>query len=437
MTIHLTRRHIIQGAALGAFTSLLPGPLGALEAAPSGMLENRILIMLELEGGNDGLNTLVPYLDPTYQLKRPNLKLSPNGKEEYQRVIPFNEWDNPNKQNQNLPANQKNFGVHFHLDPLKDAWQAGQLAFIHGVGYKDPNLSHFRGIDIWDTATDDTQGVSNTGWLGRMMSKEIVAADHKNTSAVLFNRANHNPAEYSNIASLSMSKPGDFVSYTETIQRPKTTEVNDNAALEHLLKNQNKAFLAHNAVKAAVEIRPRFGTPFPGGNLGNQARYIAECIAAKLPCYFYKMSIKKFDTHALQLPMHANLLSEVAQALAFLRKALIEKNLWNNVLIMTYSEFGRRIEENASAGTDHGTAAPQIMLGGRVKGGVYGTQPALNDPDERGNLKFNTDFRRLYATCGQWLGISADNIRKSLDPLEKGNRYSPILAPNGDGILKI
>jgi uncharacterized protein (DUF1501 family) len=426
-TMHLTRRKIIQGAALGALTSLLPGHLRAMEGLLSNVRTDRILILVELEGGNDGLNTLVPFNDNTYKTKRDKLRLVPDSTDDAKRVIPFSTWSG----SASLPGVQDGFGVHALLNPLQSAWKEGDLAFIHGIGYTQPNLSHFRGIEIWSYGTDDTQPLIATGWLGRMMAAQTMAPSHVNTASVIFNRENDNPARTPAISTISMARPADFIEGSTNEKMPLPSKQQFDAAqskptLLHLLNTQRAAHEAHGEFQAAVGTPPVFTTEFPKNAVGTQAKYIAQCIAGGLPCSFYKMSVGSFDTHAGQLGRHAYLLDRLAQSLKALRDGLIEKGRWDNVLIMTYSEFGRRIEENGSEGTDHGTAAPHFMLGGKVKGGVYGTQPVLAAADERGNLVANTDFRRLYATCGSWLGISESNIAASLDPFAKGLAYAPI-----------
>ena len=417
MTPHLTRRQVLHGAALGALSAFLPANLRAIEDMLRVVRTDRTLILLEFEGGNDGLNMLVPYNDATYLAKRPAyLKLDPASTDWRSQSIPFSTWGTSG-----LVGTLAGFGVHAGLDALKPAWQGGNLAFVHGVGYANPNGSHFRGIDIWNSGADDNQPVTSTGWLGRMLKNETVAGSQANTAAVIFRRENNNPARISGVSTISMSKPADFLdrSTSDKITLPTPAQVTAAAgkpAVLHLLAMQQAASAAHDSFQSAVGTPPTFTATFPNNDIGNQAKYVAQCIAGGVPSAFYKMSIGGFDNHTNQLNKHADLMSQVAGALSALRAALIEKGKWNNVLLMSYSEFGRRIEENSSGGTDHGTAAPHFFMGGKVIGGVYGNQPALAVPDSRGNLVANTDFRRLYATCGQWLGLSDANIASSLDP---------------------
>jgi uncharacterized protein (DUF1501 family) len=433
--MHLTRRHVLQSAALGALSALLPQSLSAFEDFLSIVRNDRILILLELEGGNDALNMLVPYTDTTYKEKRAKyLQLSTTSSDWRSQVIPFSTWSSGTKL-----TTAAGFGVHAGLDLLKPAWKAGHMAFVHGVGYANPNLSHFRGIDIWNSGADDNQPVLGSGWLGRMFAKETVSGSQANTAAVIFRRENNNPARSPGIATISMSKPSDFLGRSTAAQIPLPTADQFAAAsgkpvVQHLLTIQQAAAAAHDTFQSAVGTPVTFASAFPDNDLGNQAKYVAQCIAGGLPCSFYKMSIGGFDNHANQLDKHADLMSQVAAALSALRAALIEKGKWNNVLLMSYSEFGRRIAENSSAGTDHGTAAAHFFMGGKVIGGIYGTPPNLAAPDSRGNLLASTDFRQLYATCGNWLGISANNLASALDPFTvapaKPKVYAPIACVN-------
>jgi uncharacterized protein (DUF1501 family) len=416
MATHLTRRQVLHGAALGALSALLPAQLRAFDGMLKVVRSDRILVLLEFEGGNDGLNMLVPYDDATYKQKRTSLKLTTTATDWRAQAIPLATWSGSA-----TLAGAMTGGVHAGLDKLKDAWQAGDLAFVHGVGYANPNGSHFRGIDIWNSGADDNQPNIGTGWLGRMLASETVPGSQANTAAVIFRRENNNPAKISGISTISMSKPADFISRSDAAKIPLPSPAQLSAAtgkpaVLHLLNTQKAANEAHDSFQNAVGTAPTFTTVFPNGSLGDQVKYVAQCIAGGLPCAFYKISIGGFDNHTNQLNKHADLMAQVADAMRALRAAMIEKNKWDNVLVMSYSEFGRRIEENGSSGTDHGTSAPHFFLGGKVTGGVYGTQPSLAAPDSRGNLVANTDFRRLYATCGKWLGISDTNLTAALDP---------------------
>jgi uncharacterized protein (DUF1501 family) len=419
MNDFLTRRQVLRSASLTALAAFLAPAVRSAEWLRS-ISTTRCVVLLELEGGNDGLNTVVPYGDAAYIAARTDyLRLSTDATATQRQVIPFSTFSGATA----LPK-PAGFGVHKALEKLQPMWQAGEMAVVHGVGYANPNRSHFRGIDIWNHGATDDQPAIGTGWLGRMMNAEGLNPD-TNTDAMLLRRANQNPVLAPGVRIISMSKPKDFLDRTAPMTDPTDQQIADatsgptaNPALAHILNMQRAAKRARADLSSHVGTPPTFTTVFPNNDLGTQALYVAQCIAGGLECPFYKISIGGFDNHTNQINKHADLLAQVAAALAALRSALSEAayNRWDDVLVMTYSEFGRRVEENDSQGTDHGTAAPHFVLGGKVKGGIYGTQPSLTDLDERGDLKFGIDFRQMVATAGLWLGVSQGNVDAALDP---------------------
>ncbi|MBA3707542.1 MAG: DUF1501 domain-containing protein, partial [Planctomycetes bacterium] len=185
-----------------------------------------------------------------------------------------------------------------------------------------------------------------------------------------------------------------------------------NPALQHVLNVQRDVVSAKVDFDARLTVPPTFGAAFPAGRFGDQCRSVAQMISAGMPIPVYKISLGGFDTHSSQRAKHDGLLAQVAQGLSALRDALVEKGAWNRTLIMSYSEFGRRVEANDSGGTDHGTAAPHLILGStaNITGGWYGTQPSLTDLDARGDLKWQIDYRRLYATGLAFLGLPAGGV---------------------------
>ncbi len=412
MRDQVTRREVLRSASLLALASFLPASLRGADLLRT-VTANRALVVFEFNGGNDGLNTVVPYLDTTYNDRRPSLKLTVGNTDWRKEVIPFSTFSAAGQGAAFKPAG---LGVHAGLRKLQDAWQAGDFAIINGVGYANPNRSHFRGIDIWHNAATDDQVLPTTGWLARMFAADGLPPGY--ADAVMFNRANENPLHGGALRLLSMTSPADFLSLTNDLTDPSDALLASitNPALKHLMLTQRTARQARAALVTAVGTPPAFATAFPDNEIGTQAKYVAQCIAGGLQCPIYKIALGGFDNHANQVNKHADLMAQTADALRALRAALIEKGRWNDVVVMSYSEFGRRIEENNSAGTDHGTAAPHFLLGGRVAGGVYGAYPSLTDRDSRGDLKFTTDFRRLYATVAGFLGLSQTTIDRGLDP---------------------
>ncbi|GDY12379.1 hypothetical protein LBMAG53_12570 [Planctomycetota bacterium] len=381
-TLQIDRRTLIKAAWALGVAAVVPGTAQAEDVLLAAPDWDRTLILLELDGGNDGLNTVIPASDPAYIAARPTLAIPPS------QVLGVGEG----------------LGLNPVLQPVMAAWNASDLAIVRGVGYANPNRSHFRGIDIWNSGSSaDT--VINDGWLRRVLAGTALAAGAP-AHGVLLGRPTSNPLKGSGITTLAMSSPQDFVNKSATVaDLPGGT---GNPGLDHLLDVQHQVALAGAAIRTALTPAPTFTTVFPTrSNLGRQCQYVAQLLAAGLKLPVLKLSIGGFDNHANQRAKHDDLLAQVADSLAALRSALIEKNLWNRVLVMSYSEFGRRVNENGSSGTDHGTASPHILLGGAVKGGLYGTQPSLTTLDSRGDQIASTDYRTLYATAASFLGYDA------------------------------
>lgn len=381
-TLQIDRRTLIKAALALGVAAIVPGTARAEDALLAAPDWDRTLILLELDGGNDGLNTVIPASDPAYIAARPTLAIPPS------QVLGVGEG----------------LGLNPVLQPLMAAWNASDLAIVRGVGYANPNRSHFRGIDIWNSGSS-ANVVINDGWLRRVLVGTPLATAAP-AHGVLLGRPASNPLKGPGITTLAMSSPQDFVSKSAAVvDLPRGT---GNPGLDHLLEVQHQVAQAGAAIRAALNPAPTFTTVFPTrSSLGRQCQYVAQLLAAGLKLPVLKLSIGGFDNHANQRAKHDDLLAQIADSLAALRSALIEKNLWNRVLVMSYSEFGRRVEENGSHGTDHGTASPHFLLGGAVKGGMYGTQPSLAALDSRGDLIASTDFRTLYATAASFLGYDA------------------------------
>lgn len=458
MTTLLSRRDLLRGASAAVLGSLLPQALwGAIGGRT--VRTDRTLILIELEGGNDGLNTIIPLTDLTlYNTRRPRLRLTPSTSTtsfDYQANY-FNLGTTflggaTGLHNQSQAGD---FGIHAALDRLMPAWRAGDMGVALGVGYAQPNLSHFRGIDIWNTAATDQQQLASSGWLGRMFTQEGLDAASK-TNAVLFRRANNSPVANSSSKAIAMGSPEDFIANSRYLIGENLDDGNvwndvpalvtsaptptDNPALDRILEARWQVVEARSKVidaMAATETGqplaaqlPAFTTS-PQIDLLSQARHVFRCIAGGLDCPVYKLSIGGFDTHTDQKAKHADLLGAVGRAVATLRTALIAAGKWDSTLIMTYSEFGRRIAENGSGGTDHGTAAPHFFFGGGITGGIYGTQPTLAVSNPWDDMTATMDFRRLYATCGAWLGVASAEDGDGVDPFDDDLVFTAL-----DGLL--
>ena len=374
----MNRRGFLAGAGAAA---LLPAVLPfAAQAGATDPAADRVLVLVELAGGNDGLNTVVPYADPAYRRLRPGLAVARDQVVQLDGAV----------------------GLHPALAPLMPAWRDRNLAVALGVGYPRPNRSHFRSIDIWESGSDSAQVIGD-GWVARLWDGRRRARPLAADAIIL--GGGGDIAAGGDARSITLHDPQKFVRQAERMQ-PRAGAPG-NPALRHLLTVRGEIDRAARELRAAEARAPRLTTSFPAGPLGRQAATAARLIAAKTPVMVVKLSLPGFDTHRGQIGRHANLLKSLAEALAAFRNAMIETGDWHRILVMTYSEFGRRAAQNGSMGTDHGTAAPHLVMGGQVSGGLYGRQPSLGDL-EGGDLKHVLDFRALYATVAErWWGLPA------------------------------
>jgi uncharacterized protein (DUF1501 family) len=371
------RDFLLAGSASAAFTLLTPHALAQSRAA--GWRADRTLVLIELAGGNDGLNTVVPYADPDYQRLRPGLAIK------RETVVQLDE----------------KLGLHPSLAPLAEAWKAGELAIVQGVGYENPNRSHFRSIDIWDTASGSNRFLTE-GWVSRVIGASRRAAERLADAVVL--GGGTGPVTGSGLRAVSMPDPQRFLRQAQGLHAAEARPANP--ALAHVVKVQREIQDTAKELRDVLARAPEVRGQFPNGPLAQQLRVAARLINAKAVVPVVKLALGGFDTHANQPPVHANLLRQLGEGLAAFRKALADAGRWNDVLVMTYSEFGRRAAQNGSNGTDHGTAAPHFVLGATVKGGLHGPAPNLADL-ANGDLKHAIDYRSLYATAARtWWGFT-------------------------------
>jgi len=350
----------------------------------------RLLVMLELRGGNDGLNTVVPVEDGRYHDLRPRLALRDDT---VVRAAP-------------------GVALHPSLAPLVPLWNAGELAVLQGVGYPQPNLSHFRSIEIWDTAADSTETLQQ-GWLTRVALADAAWFGRFAADGVIVGAADLGPFA-GGARAVAVADPSRFA---RAARLAHAGDAAAGGALAHLLRVEN------DIVRAGAEIRPgtTFSTTFPRGPFG-QALSHAAGVAATRRVPAIRVTLGGFDTHQNQLPVHAALLRQVADGVVALRSALSEAGLWQDTLLVTYSEFGRRPRENGSSGTDHGSSGVHFVCGPQVRAGLYGAPPAFDRLDRDGNLPHAIDFRSLYATVIEhWWGLD------SVEALNRRYETLPIL----------
>ena len=302
----------------------------------------RILLLVELKGGNDGLNTVIPYADAKYHELRPGIGVA---------------------RDHTIHLDEK-VGLHEKLTPLMDSWQARDLAILQGVGYPYPNRSHFRSIEIWDTASASSQTLSE-GWIARAFDGTTLPKGAGVDAIIVDNNAL--PTAGPGLRTIVMQDAENFLRQAQAMKDSPVARDGGNPALRHLLA------VRHEVNGAAIGLRDKLHDgPVPAiayaqdNLLGRQLDLATRIIMARVPVIAVKVALPGFDTHANQVPTQERLLSILANGLATLRRNLIASGQWNDVVVMTYSEFGRRAKQNASGGTDHGTAAPHFVMGGKV-----------------------------------------------------------------------
>jgi len=303
-------------------------------------------------------------------------------------------------------------GLHPSLAPLGEAWKAGEIAIVQGVGYENPNRSHFRSIDIWDTASGSNRFLTE-GWVARVIGASRRQAERLADAVVL--GGGNGPVTGGNLRAVSMPDPQRFLRQAQGMKAAEARPANP--ALAHLIKVQHEIQDTAKELREVLARAPEVNGAFPAGQFGRQLRIAARLVAAKAVVPVVKLALGGFDTHANQPGPHANLLRQLGEGLAAFRKAVAEAGRWNEVLVMTYSEFGRRAAQNGSNGTDHGTAAPHFVLGGKIKGGFFGPAPDLAHL-VNGDLKHAIDYRSLYATAAQiWWGFTRTGAFAAHAPL--------------------
>ncbi|HNG52283.1 MAG TPA: DUF1501 domain-containing protein [Nitrospira sp.] len=386
-TWSIHRRTFLEAAMALPLLWLRPGWSSPLRAADTSDFSERshkrerILLLVELQGGNDGLNTVIPYDDVAYYRARPQLAIP---RDQVRQLTP-------------------KLGLHPALSPLMPLWERKELAWLQGVGYPKPNRSHFRSIEIWDTASDSEE-VRDKGWLSGLFAQYPLPAGFT-AEGVLLGKGDAGPLSGGTTRTMALHDPAQLFRQAGALKPLSASTTN--RALAHILEVRREISQAAIDVQQRVQEAPPFAMDFPTHKFGKQLEVAARLIAAKLPVAVIKVTHGSFDTHAGQLSTHHRLLEELTQGLMAFRAAMEQRGLWSQVLVMTYSEFGRRVGENASHGTDHGTAAPHLFMGGRVRGGLYGAPCSLTDL-EGGDLKYTLDYRSLYATViEQWWGLPA------------------------------
>ncbi len=404
-----TRRDFLR-AGLGASTLMTLGPTAshlladsAATAPPQRRDRDTVLVVVQLTGGNDGLNTVIPYADDEYARHRTTLRLPTNALHKIDSMLAF----------------------HPRMEAFLRLYNDGYLSVVQGVGYANPDPSHERALRIWHTA-DPQRPERQTGWLGRV-ADHLRDAGSTDTTAVFVGPIARPFALNAERAIIPCIRSAQDLTIRTMPDRPSGLcepdgAETDNALLQFVRYGTLDACAKSKRIESVVNSATRTAD-YPSFGLAGDLRVIAQLIRADIGIriFFAELGgggIGGFDNHANQLGNHCALLHQLAESVAAFIYDLKQDPLLDRVLVMTFSEFGRTVKENGRRGTGHGAAAPIFLAGGRVKGGLIGPHPSLTDLDN-GGLRFHTDFREVYATVlDRWLGFESQAVL--------GGRFPPL-----------
>lgn len=367
----------------------------SLPALGSTVDPDNVLVVIQMGGGNDGLNTIVPYSDDAYHRVRPVIGIAPAS------VLKIDD----------------RIGLNPVMTGMSELYKEGHLALVQGVGYPSPNLSHFEATQILETASPSLR--EQTGWLGRYLDRVVPAGAKPANQFQAVSLGDTLPtalvAQHVDVPAI-----GALAAFAYNTGRDAASKMSAGALYDGsrpggspylaLIEGTSRdAYHGGDVLRAKVATYQPAVT-YPTDGFSSQLKLAAQLIGSRTGTKIIFLSIGSFDTHAGQRAQQDRLLGYMSSGLLAFFQDLKAHNMDKNVLAMTFSEFGRRVEQNASNGTDHGTAMPLFVAGGSVKGGVYGEHPSLTDLD-RGNLRFETDFRTVYATViERWLGRSSSEV---------------------------
>ena len=393
----MNRRDFIRNSALASASMMVPGFLKAFGAGKNGLYSapanttGKRLVVIQLSGGNDGLNCVVPFRNDLYYKARPSLGLKGDD------IINITD----------------DVALNSNLRGLADLFNNGSMAIINSVGYPNPNRSHFRSMDIWQSASDENQYVYS-GWVGRYLDASCNGTCAKPYTAVELDDTLSLSLKGDEMKGLAFSNPGLLQS---TSQNPIIRGVannykpnNEHSEVEYLQKTLAETMESADYIYAHSKTF-KSSRSYPSNVFGNRLKTIAELICSGCESSVYYISLPGFDTHAAQKGHQQRALKTLSEGLSEFCKDLKDNNKFDETVIMTFSEFGRRVAQNASGGTDHGTANNIYVISGKLsKAGIYNAMPDLQNLDE-GDLIYNVDFRQVYATMlEKVLGSNSEKI---------------------------
>ena len=393
----MERRKFLKQNVLASSLFFVPSFVKAFENDIKDSLGFKKLVIVQLSGGNDGLSTIIPYTNDIYYKSRPNIAIAKND------CIKITD----------------EFGINKNLAPLKNLYDKGYLSVINNVGYPNPIRSHFRSTDIWHTASDSNQYL-NTGWLGRYIDiygKKPYSGIELDDSLSLIMKGDV-------LKGIATKNPTSLYNNTKT---PYFKKVLDSQRDVHLSEH-NLGYLYKTMIEAKSSAKYIFETSktynsaltYPNNPFGKQLKTTAQFINSRVESKVFYVSMGGFDTHVRQEKKQNKLLQTYSDAMDVFVKDLEQKDTFKDTLILTFSEFGRRVKQNAASGTDHGAANNVFIIGKNLKKqGFYNEAPNLIDLDKNGDIKYTVDFRSIYATIlDQWLEVDdATILNKSYSKL--------------------
>ncbi len=391
----MDRRAFLKQSTLASSLFFVPSFVKAFEQVATSQLGYKRLVIIQLTGGNDGLNTIIPYNNDDYYRNRPSIAI----------------------QKQNVLKATDDLGFHSSLAPLKNLYDNGNLTIINNVGYPNPNRSHFRSTDIWQTASNSNQYLSS-GWIGRYLDHygknpyNAIEIDDSLSLALKGESFNGIAAKNPNVLFRTSQDPY-FKNVLEHYQDDHLSEHNLGYLYQTMISAKSSAkyiFEKHKAGKVSKD--------YPNNEFGNQLKTMSKLINSGIETKVFYASLGGFDTHARQLGTQSRLLEIYAESIEAFVHDLKQQGTFDDTLILTFSEFGRRVKQNAANGTDHGAASNLFIIGSQLKTpGFYNDLASLSQLDDNGDLKYSIDFRSVYATVlERWLLVEDDKILNSNFP---------------------
>ena len=385
----MNRRDLINFLAAG-----IAIPLAPISISAASIKSGKRLILVELSGANDGLNTVIPIKDKRYGELRPRIKID--------RSKAFNLGNG--------------LFLNSALRSLDGALQSGDLAIMQGLGYPGQNRSHFKSIALWETGGDGTKSGKN-GWLTEDI-EQMTGSEQLDAHGISLDGGMGIFASPSGVW-LSMTSLGQFSTLQNKLAIPNQTQTN-NPALSFVLDRGQALNSSMHSISSKISRLRNKNLNINAGDFGKQASMAAYLIDAGISAPVLKLKIGSFDTHENQTWRHRRLLQDLSKGLSGLRRALKQSGHWENTLIMTYSEFGRRAKENESGGTDHGTAAPHFLMSGSLEGGLWGIHPDLGNLKD-GDVQFTTDYRVVYdKILADWFGLKENRFKNFRSTITDG-----------------